>query len=62
MDEYATVQLLSTHCLQKQHFVVQITAKIFEENFLIDDPCQSFSPVTTQFIFNGLLSIKMPLV
>jgi hypothetical protein len=34
---YAVVYLLSMHCLQEHHFIVLIAAKIFKENFLIDD-------------------------
>jgi hypothetical protein len=44
MDEYATVQLLSMHCLQKHHFVVLIAAKIFEKNLLTDDQCHQVFP------------------
>jgi hypothetical protein len=40
---------------------VLITAKIFEKNFLIDDRCHQVF-LKTRFLFNGFLSIKIPLV
>jgi hypothetical protein len=43
MVGYATVQLLSMHCLQKHHFVVQIASKTFED-FLTDDRSHQVFP------------------
>jgi hypothetical protein len=47
------------HCLQKQRFVVLIAAKIFQENFLIDDQCHQVFPQLKQFLFNGFLTLTI---